>query len=83
MLFGVEGLDAFVTVLELGEVGLAFVFIELGLVVEGVIALSVASERVHRVNVVRDRLDAGRTLEENSSSHFEHLGDTVCGICEG
>lgn len=70
VLFGVEGLDAVAGVVELAEVGLIFALIEVELGVEGIFGLEVASEHVHRVDVIGHRFDAGRTLSENSSSHF-------------
>lgn len=80
VLFGVEGLDAVAGVVELAEVGLVFALIKVGLGVEGLFGLEVASEHVHRVDVIGHRFDAGRTLSENSSSHFGSSNDAVCGI---
>jgi len=67
VLFGVGGLDAIASFPELAEVGLVFVVIELGLVVEGSFGLKSASERVHPVGVVQHPFNLDWTLEESSS----------------
>ena len=71
VLFGVEGLDAVAGIVELAEVGLVFALVEVGLGIEGTFGLEVASEHVYRVDIIGHRFDAGRTLSQNSSSHFE------------